>query len=61
MRVDDLVRNEILWTHRTRELTASAAIRDQDQRVQYCSSMATTSMPNSTTAQRFDCNFLGSQ
>ena len=32
VRVDDLVRNEILWTHRIRELTASAAIRDEDQR-----------------------------
>ena len=32
VRVDDLVRNEILWTHRIRELTASAAIRDEVQR-----------------------------
>ena len=30
--MDDLVRNEILWTHRIRELTASAAIRDEVQR-----------------------------
>ena len=32
MRVDDLVRNEILWTHRIRELTAPASVGDEDQR-----------------------------
>ena len=32
VRVDDLVRMEMLWTHRIRELTDAASIRDEDQR-----------------------------